>query len=306
MSDKIEMSTFHKYTKIKLIGARENEGILDDADDELVMQEKIDGANHRVLISNGQLIFGSRNQEIDEEGDHDFKRCVKFIKEKLPEDSIHMKNYDGCTLYGECCVSHSLSYDWDIIPPFLGFDVMTDDGEYLPHADEIFAELGLPFVPVLWEGKASELPEISEASIPKSVYADSQAEGVVIKNYSKQLFAKYVTTKFKEVNRKAFGGSGPKTSNGDTERIVDKYCTNPRIDKQIFSRIHNGQPLDMVLMKDLPVAVWVDIIEEHGADMLNSRIVIDVPNVRKKIAARCLCVLKQMIINNGLNGDSNG
>ena len=58
------MMIFHKYRKIHTLGNKENVSILDCADDEIIVEEKIDGANFRAAFSNGILRYGSRTLEL--------------------------------------------------------------------------------------------------------------------------------------------------------------------------------------------------------------------------------------------------
>lgn len=61
-----ERMTFSKYVKIKQLGDEENENIFAEPEDEIVIQEKIDGANFRFMIKDGKIIFGSRTRELIE------------------------------------------------------------------------------------------------------------------------------------------------------------------------------------------------------------------------------------------------
>ena len=57
--------TFMKYNKIRVLGHDENKGILDD---EIIIEEKIDGFNARIMLTKDKILFGSRNRELEEEG----------------------------------------------------------------------------------------------------------------------------------------------------------------------------------------------------------------------------------------------
>lgn len=297
---------FKKYLKIKIIGDEENKQLLENLEDEIVIQEKIDGANFRFMINNGNIVFGSHTQQITSDDGQDtnvqkyFRRCVDFVRHQLI--SKDLTKYNNLVFYGECCVMHSISYNWDKIPPFLGFDILAN-GIYLDVKDakEIFCELGLDFVPIINYCKVKDFlaTPLTESIIPKSAFYEGQAEGIVIKNYSKQIFAKFVSTKFKEVNKDAFGIS-KKYAEDDDELIVAKFCANPRIDKQIFKMIEEGFKLELPMMKQLPSRVFKDMIEEHWKDICFENYTLNFRNVRKIITHRCLAVLKQVIVNNAL------
>lgn len=303
--------TFHKYKKIYRLGYEDVRDIFLNPEDKIVIQEKIDGANFRFMIKDGQIIFGSRGQELTEDKDHkyqkNFQRCIEFVLEVFWSniDISEVEQFEGLIFYGECCVKHSLTYDWDKIPPYLGFDIYNCTEERWEDYEQtkiLFKTIGLEMVPLIKETIASEVikEKIDDSYIPQSVYAPRQAEGVVFKNYSKQMFAKYVTDTFKEKNKETFGG-GKKLANDDSERFVAEYCTNARIDKKIFKLIDEGNKLEMPLMKYIPKAVWEDIWEEEWKDISSKKQhIMDYQRARKLINKRCLAVLIQMITNNSL------
>ena len=308
------MENFHKYTKIKILGDEENKDIFSNPEDEIVIQEKVDGGNFRFMIHKGNLIFGSRTQQLTSDEGEDtnveknFRRCVQYIRDKweevketIPEDAKHL------IFYGENMVRHTMDYNWEKIPSYLGFDIFDmRQGKYLDYriALSIFDDLGLEMVPLIKICKAKEITKINDASVPESAYAsissqDRQAEGIVYKNYNKQLFAKYVREKFKEKNREVFG-EGKKWAKTDNEYFCAVYCTNARIDKCIFKLIDDGKKLDMTMMGDLVKSVYKDIWEENWNEIAMSKKIIDLHKLKQLVSKRCLEILKQTITNNAL------
>jgi len=309
------MEGFHKYKKIYRLGHEETEGIFSDPEDNIVMQEKIDGANFRFAILKGKLVFGSRTQQLTSDEGEDtnvaknFAGCVKYIRDIINKGVL--SDYEGYIFYGEACHKHTMSYNWDKIPRYLGFDVLEiETNEFMPKhfVDRAFAELGLETVPYLGTVKAKELTEINDASVPVSAYApkenpEQQAEGVVYKNYDKQLMGKYVRDEFKERNAETFGGRPKYNKEADTDNseFIFKYCTNERIEKLIFKKVDQGEVLDMKMMGSLIKETYLDIIEEEWKEILTSNWKIDFKGVRKKIGPRVRSVLNQIITNNALN-----
>jgi len=303
-----------KYHKIKRIGDLENKDIFADRNDIITVQEKMDGANMRIFITQeGKLIFGSRNLEIDETvEDHEkrnsnFLRAINYIKEKVKDKDL--TEYAGLTLYGENMVKHTMQYDWDNIPPFLGFDIKDREGKYMHPApvEDIYTELGLEMVPHIEMMKAGYITIFDEDTVPVSKYAPKsnpkqQAEGVVYKNYDKQIFAKYVRDAFKEANSATFGGSPKYNKQGDTDNseFIFKYCTNARIEKLIFKAVDEGADLDMKLMGRLIKETYLDIIEEEWREILTSNWKLDFKNIRRSIAPRVRAVLGQVMVNTNL------
>jgi len=265
----------------------------------------VHNSNFRYLIKDNKVIFGSRGRELGSDTEEkNFKRCLYFIKGKL--EGKDLTPYEGMTFFGECIVRHTISYNWEVMPPFLGFDILLPDGNFMnyPEVMETFEKLDLPFVPIIKFCKAKDITVIDDSIVPKSFYAslsseDQLAEGLVFKNYGKQIFGKYVRNKFKEENHKVFGG-GKKYAENDNEYIVAVYCTNARIDKCVFKLLDDGKILDMKLMPDLIRAVINDVYEEHWRDIVYSQWNVNFKNLRNGIARRCMEVLKQSIVNNSL------
>ncbi len=309
---------FKKYDKIKAIGHEDNKEIFKDKNDEIVVQEKVDGGNLRFYITkDSKIIFGSRTQQLtsnegeDTNVEKNFRRCVDYVREKWEAVRDIAPDLSGYIFYSENMIKHTMQYDWEKIPPFLGFDIYNiKTGKYLDYKDvkKIFKNLKLEMVPIIKVCKARDIKEITDKDIPKSKYAslsskDQQAEGVVYKNYKKQLMAKYVREKFKEKNKEVFGG-GKKFAKTDDEYFVAVYCTNARIDKCIFKLIDDGRKLDMTMMGDLLNMVYKDIWEENWNEIAFSKKKVDLLNLKKLISRRCLEILKQTMVNNALtNGE---
>ena len=303
---------FHKYRKIYQIGHSENEDIFKHPTDRIVVEEKMDGGNFRFYITEaGEVIVGSRGQLLDLESKNtkNFRRCSEFVKEKVYA-CPNYKDFGKLIFYGECMIKHTMNYDWENMPPYLGFDIMTEEGMFLEYEAKknAFEHFGLPIVPFIKDCEAQYIGEINDEAVPKSAYAspsneDQQAEGIVFKNYQSQIMAKYVRDKFKERNAEAFGGNPKYNKIDDTNNseFVFKYCTNPRIDKTIFKLMDEGHPLDLKMMAELPKKIYKDIIEENWQEIMESNWKLDFKNIRKLIPKRCLAVLKQVMVNNAIN-----
>ena len=122
------MEEFTKYKKIYQLGNKENKDIFKDKGDWIYIQEKVDGANFRFYITDeGQIVFGSRSQQLTSNEGEDtnvqknFMRCVNHVRGCLGDKDL--SGYKGCIFYGECMTKHTIGYDWENTPPFLGFDI---------------------------------------------------------------------------------------------------------------------------------------------------------------------------------------
>lgn len=296
-----------KYRKIKRIGDLDNKDIFLNDSDEIIVEEKVDGSNHRVGIIDNNIIFGSRNLEL-EEGTTNAKafiRAIEFIKEKVKDKDL--SKYNGLMLVGENMIKHSLNYNWVITPPFLGFDIFSLKDKYYLDYDEkvrIFNELDIPIVPLVGKYTAKELRELTEEEllkrVPQSKYGDFLAEGIVFKNQVTKTYAKIVIPEFQEQNKMNFG-TVKKEATDDTDRIIAEFVTNTRIEKQIFSHIYSGKKLEMSLMQYIPKEVVNDVMAEELQTIIKRKYTINFRRLQKLITKRCLHVIQSMITNQALN-----
>lgn len=288
---------FKKYPKIYRVGHRETEGIFDGG--VVVVEEKMDGANVRWMYDPDKgLRFGSRNIELT-----DSKDPGQFKKFKEWLDDFDVKDFTPYYVYyGEYMIPHSINYDWDKVPTVLGFDVYDPQSERFLNYDTVkdeFERLGIPLVPVIDIRDSNEIkadPSYLETVIPVSRYYSGKAEGVVFKNYDKQLFAKLVSEEFREVNAQTFGKSKKQAKKESPESyLLEKYVPPHRVEKIIRKLMDEGHSLDMVMMKELPKLVWNDLVEEEAENILNEKITVNLPKFKKMIVKRCVNVLQRMI-----------
>lgn len=282
----------HKYTKIKAYGDEENKDLLLFPEDDIVIEEKLDGANFRFIVKDGVLYFGTHTNDITPESEKDWLRCMNFIRSTIKLGEAR----EGLIYYGECMKKHTMSYDWTTIPPFLGFDIMEVATEkYLNNPWEQYELLGLPFVPIkrITIASAIELP-ITDDWVPTSKYSLLQAEGIVLKNYKRQIFAKYVRQEFKEKNAEEFGKNKKHAAN-DNDYFVSCYYTNARIQKQVFKLIDEGKPLGVELMHLLPRRVYNDIWEEEWPELSKSKKTYNFAEIQKTGSRRVFTVLQNKI-----------
>ena len=299
---------FQKYTKIRPLGYEENVGIFHDLEDTIYIQEKVDGGNFRFFITKeGKVIFGSRTQQLTSDEGEDtnmqknFTRCANHIREKLADKDLY--NYNNLIFYGECMIKHTIGYDWENTPPFLGYDILdTVSGKFLDvqEMDKIYEDIGLSRVPIIKTVKAKEIKGVTDEDVPPSKYYGGQAEGIVFKNSSKQLYAKYVRDEFKEKNKEAFGGN-KKHADTDEDYFTAVYCTNARIEKIIFKLLDDGNKLELPLMPLLIKGVYKDIWEEHWDEIVHTKHKsINFDKLKKAFTSRCFAILKNIITNNAI------
>jgi len=297
-----------KYPDIERLGSDENKDILFFGEDDVLIEEKVDGGNGSFWIDNEtKIVFeASRNRNLSTDKDE-----KTFIKQRisLREILTKVKLNPDYIYYIEWMQKHTINYTTS--PNFIGIDIRLKHningegcGLFLGREtrEKEFKSLGIENIPLIWRGKAKDLKkeEINKL-IPKSKYYDGLAEGIVIKNYTRkanngnhQLYAKVVRDEFKECNRAVFGGV--KNKNTDTAKIIEEYCTEARIRKHLFKLINEeGMKLEMALMKYLPTAVTKDILKEEFTNIYERYKFIDFKEMRQKIPKNCLVVLQEEI-----------
>ncbi|MGV9141607.1 MAG: RNA ligase family protein [Promethearchaeota archaeon] len=295
-----------KYPKIKTIGEPKTKGITQKG--KLYITEKMDGANFRFKPKKGMILYGSRNVKGLNKNRNQFRKAIDYISDNVDSDELiellenEYGHYDF-TFFGECMTKHSLNYDWENLPGFIGFDIYNEKKDYFLDFEEvqkIYKEFNIPTVPIVDAIDISEgKPKISEDLIPESKYRDGIAEGIVIKNYDTQKFAKLRSEEFREENKKNFGGKSNYVET-DTDKFLDKYCTEHRIEKMIYKLRDEGHDIEMPLMEQLPKRVWKDIWEENLNDIIFSNKEIDMSEARSKLSSKCAKILKNMIIKEGV------
>lgn len=242
------MTEFRKYMHVERFGNDEVQGIeLGDC----YVFPKIDGTNGSVWVdSRGDIQAGSRNRQLSIGADN--AGFLAFVQE---DESIqnYMRAYPNHRLYGEWLVPHSLqTYREDAWRKFYVFDVFDEEAERFLTFDEYAATLDFfnidylhPLSIIKNATYENFLKELEKNTV---LIEDGKGvgEGVVIKNYDFQnrfgnvVWAKIVTTSFKEKHTKAMGPSIMKGKPMVEQFIVDQYVDQHFVDK-VYAKIVNEE-----------------------------------------------------------------
>lgn len=259
-----------KYRKIQRLGAGGTENVFSPGD-EIVVQEKLDGANASFKRDQGQILAFSRNTELHPRQD---LRGFYGWTRTLNVDNVR----EGKIYFGEWLVKHQIDYG-EHMNKFYLFDIYdTKKREYAPFA-EVEAEaarLNLNMVPVFYEGKY-ESPEQLNAFVGKSDLCEA-GEGVVVKNttdrdkYGQQKIVKIVSSCFLET--KTVGPTKKKNKKkkkkSAEETVAQTTVTQARvaklfhklIDEQVVSSDVDMSKISMV-SKELNMRVYEDVVSEE-------------------------------------------
>jgi hypothetical protein len=282
-----------KFPKVRPIGHPDTQRLTKPGTVHVV--EKMDGANFRFRSDGDRILFGSRNNVYRNEKDlpNAFSHAVEHVEGNCDADTLR----EGVTYFGEAMHKHTLEYNWDNTPSVLGFAIYDHGEESFAAWNEVVSEferLGLTPAPLI-ETEDSDTID-AEYDIPKSKYRDGLAEGVVFwhENGSR---AKLRSEEFKEKHG-ASNHAEPEDYTGHGT-LVNKFCTETRIDKRIDDLLDEGHTLGRELMGEgLPQAVSRDILEEHAHEIVSMNETVNLKDYRSLVAKRCLSRLDERIANN--------
>jgi len=167
----------------------------------LTVEEKIDGANVGIIATKDGFRLQKRGSLVDE-GEHpQFGRLKAWANERWGALTYYMPK--NTIIYGEFMwATHHIYYD-NLPDWFICIDIF-QEGKFVNRDDKqlICFELGIKLVPLLYEGYVDSITEIEDLVEGPSAYStDHEREGIVVKNYRKQMKGKIVRPEFvKEIN----------------------------------------------------------------------------------------------------------
>lgn len=266
------MAEQKKYQSITRYGKSNNEVT---ARGNIVIWEKLDGANASFKRVGDEIQTFSRNQELTgEDGLGGFRKWVleNINIEKLEPDFLY---------FGEWLNRHKINYG-EHEKKFFLFDVY--DLAEVKYLDMRFIRdeaqhLGLTLAPIFYEGEyISE--EHLQSFVGKSMLApDGVGEGVVVKDYGymdkhgNQHFTKIVSKHFHEI-------SGVKVKEHKSKpdivtQFIENTVTPARIEKLLFKLVDEGHLKEDFAIEDMGTilkllggSVYEDVMQEE-ADMLH-------------------------------------
>lgn len=191
---KEKLPNFIKYPEIPHLA--QNLEVLDS--NNLQVFEKIDGGNCQVRVYNGRVFCGSRSDYIRRQEDFRFPWFKDFNKWAMSNESL--RNIpENFIIYGEFTGPHTLIYSPEFTNRFFLIDVRhISSRRFLPYNEaRDLLEKKLHIEDVLFlRSLARELNVDSAKHLAtgKSEYTSDRREGIVIKDYRKQRFAKFWRT----------------------------------------------------------------------------------------------------------------
>jgi len=287
-----------KYPKISEFGSEDISNLQGSGD--VIIEEKLDGANVGVKLNNDGFLFRSRNVVGLNGNREQFQQTIDYVNNKTtPEEMSQILcehfGHNNLTLFGEQMVPHALEYDWENMPDVLWFDIYDEENEqFVSYAKKqlVFEDLNFDMVPLITiVGHVSP----KDIEVPDSEYRDGKAEGVVLKCYGTQFFSKKRAEEFFEKRDKVYGKPKGRAAD-DNEKFVSKYVTNHRIEKNIYKiRDEYNRNIQMEIMPQLMDTVYKDIWSEEWDEIIWNNWELNFKEIRNMVGTRCEEVLRQVI-----------
>jgi len=208
-------------------------------EDEVVIQEKVDGSQFSFGVFDGELKFRSKGVEVDPENAGMFKEgceAVKKVKDKLKGNIVYRGEYLQKPKH------NTLKYDRTPSNHIVLFDLQEGIGTeiYTPYELIRFEaeQLGFDYIPQYAQQKINGIDDIAKLMENESYLGGCKIEGLVFKNYNKftpdgkACMGKYVSEAFKEIHKKDWKGRNP-TNKDVLELISSGLCTEARFKKAV-------------------------------------------------------------------------
>jgi hypothetical protein len=270
---------FREYIHIEKFGNTEVEGI------ELgttYVFPKIDGTNASTYFVNGTDVYiGAASRKRSLSLDSDNAGFCAFVYNNNKLTAFHEK-HQNLRLYGEWLVPHTLkTYREDAWRRFYIFDVYNDDTEqYLTYEayQPLLEEFGLDYlapIAIIKNGSSDQFFKCLEQNNFLIKDGEGQGEGIVLKNYdffnrySRQVWAKFITSEFKMAHHKAMGA--PEIGTEPVElKIANEYITEHFVGK-VVAKItveHGGWTSKWI--PRLLETVFYDLIKEEMYEIIKA------------------------------------
>ena len=260
-----------RYMHIERLGHADVEGLLDG---EVIVQEKLDGANATVAIEpeTGRLVIASRNSAVSVAGDPatGFRGLVEYV---LWNDPLRVLAA-AYIVRGEWLVPHSVKdYALDTYKLFYVFDCQRYDTLEYVHPDEwreSAEALGCFCVPTIARLLNPTATQIAELSSGPSALGAPKREGVIAKRYGfvnrfgRVTWGKVVGEDFQQRHKLSMGAS---RWDAPELRFVADVVTDGAVLKVVgkVSDLH-GEPADVRAMEEVLGRLWHECAYEELID----------------------------------------
>jgi hypothetical protein len=267
---------YKKYQHVEIIGSQETDGIEIGT---CHIFPKIDGTNAKVWWCPNSLEIkcGSRNRELSLLKDNAGFMSWAIDNESLSKLSQHLQGYD---IFGEWLVPHSLkTYRDESWRKFYVFDVRhKETGKYLTYEEysELCEDYKVDYIAPIRIIKNPALDNIVKCLEQNNFLikdGEGFGEGVVIKNYDfenqygRVVWAKMVTSSFKEKHHKEMGAPITSGTSFIEEKIVEEFQSVEIMDK-VMANIKSQDGWSSRRIPQLIHTIFYDLVRECTWDFV--------------------------------------
>lgn len=295
------MVEIKKYMSIDRLGHKSTIGVLNEGD-QIVVQEKLDGANASFRRIGNELFAFSRNNPLTQE--NTLGGFYEFVK------NLEISIGEGLIFYGEWLNPHKVKYP-EHQKTFWLFDIYNiEEEKYLPFADvkRIGEELGLNVIPVFYEGEYKSFEHlmsfVGQTKLGGKLGDIETGEGIVAKRvdyvdrFGNQKFVKLVTDAFREVQKQK-APKDPKVEQTQEQLFVSQTVTEARVEKFLHKFVDEGildehfGIEDMgTILKNMNPRIQEDILKEER-ELLPEE--YDTKQLSKAVARKVVMTVKNIL-----------
>lgn len=269
---------FEKYQHVEKLGTPATEGILNG---EVYIFPKLDGTNTSVYLNDdGEIEVASRNRVLTPEHDNAGAYVALHSQDKFKRFFAAHPNW---RLYGEWLIPNVIrNYRDDAWRKFYVFDVMDENGKYIPYFDYApilnnfwtpndFCIEWIPLIALLTNPDTEDVMQQLE-NCNYLVKDDKPGEGIVIKNYDfvnkfgRTTWAKIVRAEAKLAKKTS---TPPIVGRPVESDIVDAFVTPAFVEKE-FAKIvtENGGTFELKLVNKFLGILWYTFVNEEMFNIL--------------------------------------
>ena len=285
-----------KFTDVVRLGHKSTAEVL-NVGDNIIIQEKLDGANASFSLENGELYSFSRRLLLDARntlgGFYEFVLLnFESKKELLSEDYIY---------FGEWLNPHKVKYE-GYQKQFFLFDIWSKSERKYLDFDVVELEavkLGLNLIPVFYKGTYESYQQLEQfigKTLLNGKLGDKEmGEGIVVKNvdfrdrFGNQMFVKLVVDDFREVQKQKKPKDPTLYKSAPEFLLAESIVTKARVEKIIFKLRDEGlidneiEQKDVgIIFKECNIRTYEDIIKEESDSITPE---LDIEVLRKHISS---------------------
>lgn len=229
--------------------------------------EKLDGGNCQIRKKDGRVIAGSRSNFLEGENVNRISWFRKFVSWVNTTPSLYNLD-ENFLLVGEWLAFHNIKYSPQHMDKFYLIDVFDlEEKKFIQYNDGVDlvnlmgikvispeeepSREGISSLRLLRKGRVSKYDLDALLKVP-SDYRNGVKEGIVVKDYEHQRFAKYLHPEFSEV-----------ASVNRNSSLVDKYVTQMRIKKTIYALTEE----DNFSKEQIVTRIVRDVLTDQGVSL---------------------------------------